>query len=77
MPLFDFKCSDCENDFEALTSTARIDEVECPKCGSKHVSRKISTFAVGRGGTSKSASSCETGACPYVSPCANGMCNLN
>ena len=77
MPLFDFRCTDCKKEFETLTTSANIEEVECPACGSKHVNRLISTFAVGKGSASKSASSCESGACPYTSPCANGMCGLN
>jgi len=31
MPLFDYRCVDCENIFEALVDD-REEEVECPEC---------------------------------------------
>jgi len=46
MPLYEFQCTECELGFEELVRTATaIDEVECPMCGSRHVRRKVSTFA--------------------------------
>jgi putative FmdB family regulatory protein len=67
MPLYEFQCADCQDDFEELVrSAAAVAEVKCPQCGSQHVRRKLSVFAskVSGGGPSYSASaasSCSTG----------------
>jgi len=45
MPLYDFSCQECNKPFEALltsSSPAALDEVRCPKCGSKDVVKTIS-----------------------------------
>jgi putative FmdB family regulatory protein len=45
MPLYDFRCQECNKTFEALltsSSQAALDEVKCPKCGSKNVLKTIS-----------------------------------
>ena len=39
MPIFDFKCNDCENEFERLVRAADIPP-ECPACGSKDTEKK-------------------------------------
>ena len=67
MPLFEFQCTDCNDDFEELLrSSASVSEVKCPHCGSQHVKRKLSVFASkvsGGGGlvSASAASSCSTG----------------
>jgi putative FmdB family regulatory protein len=45
MPLFEYRCADCDTTFEKLTSRATADAVECPRCGSTHARRLISVFA--------------------------------
>ena len=46
MPLFDYKCSDCEKRFTLLMGVvAEAVEEKCPKCGGANVSRLISRFA--------------------------------
>lgn len=45
MPLYDFRCKDCDKPFEALltsSSEAARDEVRCPQCGSRNVVKTIS-----------------------------------
>jgi putative FmdB family regulatory protein len=67
MPLYEFKCDECTEDFEKLVrSAAAIDEVVCPTCGSHKVTKRISSFAAQVSGASSafgnaSASSCSTG----------------
>ncbi len=67
MPLYEFQCTDCKDEFEELVrSSAAVAEVKCPHCGGQHVKRKVSLFASKGGATSMSlgpapASSCSTG----------------
>ncbi len=68
MPVYEFNCTTCDRAFEELVRSAEaINEVICPKCGSRHVRRKISLFAskgVGGGnafGGATTAASCSTG----------------
>lgn len=52
MPLYEFDCASCGEPFEKLVrSSQTVNEVVCPTCGSPHVTRRLSTFAV-RGGAS-------------------------
>ncbi len=46
MPIFEFECLKCGAIFEKLVKRAAEDEqIACPKCGSRKVAEKISTFA--------------------------------
>jgi putative FmdB family regulatory protein len=45
MPIYEFHCEQCERDSEILVRTANWKNSECPHCGSKKLSKKISTFA--------------------------------
>lgn len=48
MPLFDFVCTTCGNQFEQLirTSTQTSQAVVCPACKSTETQKKLSTFAI-------------------------------
>ena len=67
MPLYEYRCPDCQGRFEIIqhlgTSAA---ETVCPACGAQHVERQLSTFAVSNGGSGASSSS----AAPRASPAA-------
>lgn len=42
MPLYDYKCQQCDHVFEALVKRADSDEkVECPKCKCDKTERQI------------------------------------
>ena len=41
MPIYEFKCGECDSKFEELV-TAGTDSIPCPKCGSAQVYRLIS-----------------------------------
>lgn len=66
MPLYEFQCTDCKDEFEELVrSSAAVAEVKCPRCGGQRVRRKVSLFA-SKGGSTPSfaaaaASSCSPG----------------
>ncbi len=62
MPLYEFQCIDCQDEFEELVrSSGAVAEVKCPECGSQHVRRKVSLFASkvsGGGLAAPAAASC-------------------
>ncbi|MBU2547615.1 MAG: zinc ribbon domain-containing protein [Proteobacteria bacterium] len=52
MPIYEYVCLDCEDDFETLVLSSE-EEVCCPQCGSKRLERAMSAFSslsVGSGG---------------------------
>lgn len=81
MPIFEYRCSDCETKFEKLVRRAD-DAVECPSCGpepegipKRRFEVQYSTFAAHANGAPKAASpmqSCAGGVCPTP-----GMCGRN
>ena len=71
MPLYEYKCGDCEMCFEALRSMAEADAaIECPRCGSDEVYRQISLFSAisSEGVIAGSAGGC--GSCTPSGSCA-------
>lgn len=71
MPLYEFICNKCQHQFEALIrKSADEQELVCPKCDCKKVTKTFSTFATGgrekgpRGAPATSAcGSCSGGTC--------------
>lgn len=59
MPIYEFSCTKCGQQFEMLQKNEAAETVACPKCGSAEVSKEISSFA-----------SC--GAAPAASPSPGG-----
>ena len=43
MPLFEYKCEKCENNFETLVLSLD-EEISCPGCGSKNIEKLFSSF---------------------------------
>ena len=58
MPLFDFRCETCKNDFEAFARAGATPP--CPQCRSQQVTRRLSGFSVGVSKSEK-AGSCASG----------------
>jgi putative FmdB family regulatory protein len=50
MPIFEFHCKECTNDFRTLRRADKVDEVTCPDCGTDRVVRLISVTARSAGG---------------------------
>lgn len=63
MPIFEYACEKCGNEFEMLVFGGR--KVSCPKCGNEEVRKKLSVF--GMSGVESSGSSgctsCSSGSC--------------
>lgn len=51
MPIYEYQCCDCCNEFEELV-LGREETPECPKCGSGKVEKLMSTAAVQTDGAS-------------------------
>jgi len=49
MPLYEYRCDGCDEEFESIQSIAKRDDADCPECG-KRARRLLSGFAVGGGG---------------------------
>lgn len=71
MPLYEYRCEECEVQFEELTSSANAARVRCPRCASRRVSRLLSAFAVGASGGTAPA---EAGPCGACGAAQRGMC---
>jgi len=61
MPIYEYKCCECDTDFEKLVFGNQ--EVSCPKCNSRDVRKKFSVFCSSGtekplAGTSAAASGC-------------------
>lgn len=81
MPVFEYKCSDCNEKFEVLhKSSVLTEEITCPKCNSTKNKKLFSAFSASVAGSSVSNDSCATGSCGVPSTyggCSSGMCGLN
>ena len=51
MPIFDFRCLDCDEEFEALVLK---EPATCPKCQSGRLEQQLSSFAVSSENTRES-----------------------
>lgn len=46
MPVYEYKCSDCNKKFEILHRTStNVSDITCPECKSENVKKMVSTFA--------------------------------
>lgn len=61
MPIYEYRCNDCERDFEALVrSMVQTEDVKCPTCGSTRVKKAISLFGATTGGSRSSGVAAST-----------------
>ncbi|MBI4512243.1 MAG: zinc ribbon domain-containing protein [Deltaproteobacteria bacterium] len=71
MPLFEYTCTKCSHQFEALVFGQEIPS--CPKCRSSELERILSVVSVGRGSEQAAAQVAEgCGGCG--DPTRNGGC---
>ncbi len=63
MPIFEYKCNACGEDFERLVMK-KDEEITCPKCGQKELKKKLSVFGMsGVENTGSSCSGCSSSSC--------------
>ncbi|ADJ25986.1 regulatory protein, FmdB family [Dehalogenimonas lykanthroporepellens BL-DC-9] len=56
MPVYEYKCNQCQSRFELLRRLSDKSDIKCNRCGSTDVERIISNFACG--GSSYGVSGC-------------------
>ncbi|MBW2636224.1 MAG: zinc ribbon domain-containing protein [Deltaproteobacteria bacterium] len=62
MPIYEYKCENCANEFEMIRSMSDDDnDIKCPKCGKKKVKKVMSAVSSPGGGCS--SSSCSSSSC--------------
>lgn len=79
MPVFEYKCTLCNSKFEVLhKSSVKQEEVSCPECDSKKITKLFSTFSPSVHSHSHEPS-CAQGNCniPSGCGCSGGDCGLN
>ncbi|MBU0511516.1 MAG: zinc ribbon domain-containing protein [Chloroflexi bacterium] len=63
MPIYEFDCPECGEQFESLVFGFSTDHITCPECDSPNVKKKISLFASKSSSTSASGLSTSAAAC--------------
>lgn len=80
MPLYEYRCRDCGNQFEILQRLGEgADGLSCSTCGASGLDKQYSTFATGGGGAADFAAGagCDTGDCGAGAGacCGGGSCS--
>ena len=75
MPIYEFHCESCSKDSEVLVRATDWKDSTCPHCGSKKLTKKLSTFASSVAGAKPSAASCGIGAKSGGCGCRGGRHN--
>ena len=70
MPLYEYKCNDCNKIFEVFhKSSVNLEKVQCPECKSEDYKKLLSAFAPSVKGEP---------AMTFTDPmCSNGGCSMN
>ncbi|HEC34046.1 MAG TPA: zinc ribbon domain-containing protein [Chloroflexi bacterium] len=62
MPIYEYRCRRCGEEFEKLVRSLSAQEVvTCPRCGSEEVEKAISLFGLGNSARSSAGDSCSSG----------------
>ena len=74
MPIYEYQCHKCRHDFELIVRAGT--RPACPACDSASLQKRLSAFAVGRGGATAAAPVPQAcGACG--DPRGAGACSMN
>jgi len=82
MPIFEYRCYDCNSTFELLTNNNNNDNhVVCPECKSSNNKKLFSAFSTSQNEMTNSDNSCASGNCSVdespIGGCSSGLCGLN
>ncbi len=73
MPIYEYRCDDCEVSFETFLRPGDDEDAECPTCHGGRLSREMSVFAQARSGRAEGASAAGFGG-PSAGGCCGGSC---
>lgn len=78
MPVFEYRCNDCDTKYEILHKSREIKEnIVCPKCNSQNSKKLLSGFSASVAYTPSSPCAA-AGACDKVyGGCSGGACGLD
>ncbi len=63
MPIYEYRCEGCDKTFEILQRLgAGADDLECPHCAGRHLSKQFSTFAASTAPSSSAGAGGDCGA---------------
>jgi len=76
MPIYEFVCKDCKENFEKMTLSMKEENFSCPSCLSENVEKQFSTFSAH--GATESFSMPSGGGCPGAmgGGCPSGGCQM-
>ena len=76
MPLYEYACKSCDNQFETLVRASETPE--CPACHGTELERRQSVFAAHAGGSQTARMSAPAGGCGSCGdPRGPGACSMN
>jgi putative FmdB family regulatory protein len=75
MPIYEYRCHECESSFETLVQPGHHDETQCPSCNSINISREMSVFASRGGNGEAKLNDSEAG--PMRGSCCGGSCGCH
>lgn len=70
MPIFEFVCKQCGNEFDVLVSSSKKDEIKCSACGSVQLKKKLSSFSTTSGSKEPSND------CRGCAAAQSGLCSM-
>jgi putative FmdB family regulatory protein len=74
MPIFEYVCNSCGNEFEAIVRSS--ENPQCPECEGTQLEKKLSVFAVASSGSKfESMPAGNGGGCACGDP--NGPCSMD
>ncbi|OGV67421.1 MAG: hypothetical protein A2283_10815 [Lentisphaerae bacterium RIFOXYA12_FULL_48_11] len=76
MPIYEYSCGKCGNQFEVLIRKRGDDPAKCPKCGAPKPIKQFSAFAVSAPQQHNPVASCE-GCCSAGTGCGTGTCPMS
>lgn len=76
MPIYEYRCSQCDTAFEELHLSAPGKTIACPKCGSANTKKMMSAAGISTG-ASRDPACASTCASANPSCCGGGACPMH
>ncbi|MDZ7268047.1 MAG: zinc ribbon domain-containing protein [candidate division KSB1 bacterium] len=76
MPIYEYRCQNCETRFEQLIRDGEALILRCPHCGAQEVNRLLSVFATGAS-TGAAGATAAPADLPSGGHCCGGTCGCH